>query len=548
MLCIVSLSFGNIIFSDDFTGTSINTNFWHIPTWRGNGDGTYLGQTQFRCTPSALPAVGNSNMSVTVQSFNPTGWSIFGTDLISNGPLYVGSGITITARLKVDTVKKGTVFAFFLYGPPANITNTNHDEIDFEFIGNYPNYFSTNLYGNEPLGVGHPQFTQYSGTSAITDYHTYQIVWLPNSVSWYVDGVLIRTVTSAQSPIPQGPMFLHFNAWAPDSSWPDAYSAEMSYVTSPSQNQIWSMSVDSVKVESDPQVLTRIEIDPTEVTLGAGAKQKFDASAIDQNENSIVSPLSLTWTSDNTSVARIDSTGMMTAVGPGTAKITASVGLVKSDPTTVIVPPVSVVIRSVPALGKSGKASGVVNGLGSNYKNYRVAVYINVYGAWWTKPTFASPTVPIASNGAWSANIVTGGLDSQAGEIRAYLIPVGANVPIAYGSNYLPSELDLYLNASYLRTTSVAGSVSPTLRSLVVSTRSLSMYAGGTPQQIFAEPRDTSGKAVSTGLSWASSNTSVATVDSNGLVTPIAYGRATITCSVNVNSRIRATTSVSVAR
>ena len=108
----------------------------------------------------------------------------------------------------------GIVCGIFLYAPPASTSDTLHDEIDFELLSNDPYHVWTNIYGNELLGAGHAASYSYASGSA-TDYHTYQIQWLPDRVSWYVDGTLVRTVTT-QSPIPAGPMYVHLNIWVPE--------------------------------------------------------------------------------------------------------------------------------------------------------------------------------------------------------------------------------------------------------------------------------------------------------------------------------------------
>ena len=50
---------------------------------------------------------------------------------------------------------------------------------------------------------------------------------------------------------------------------------------------------------------------------------------------------------------------------------------------------------------------------------YRVAVYLLVEGAWWTKPYFASPTTKITVNGSWTCDVTTGGIDQLATEMAA---------------------------------------------------------------------------------------------------------------------------------
>jgi hypothetical protein len=238
----------SILLSDDFTGTIVDASNWHIPTWVSPTDGTFVGQTQFRCSQNApLPAASNSNAIITLDTYNPTGLSFYGTDLISNQSFTLAQGIIITVIAKMDApIPAGIVGGIFLYAPPASTSNTLHDEIDFELLSSDPYYVHTNIYGNELLGTGHPASYPYA-TGSVTDYHTYQIEWLPDQVSWYVDGKLIRTVTT-QSPIPAGPLYVHFNMWVPGSDFAAAYNPSLYWTSSASANQTFSMSVDSVTV------------------------------------------------------------------------------------------------------------------------------------------------------------------------------------------------------------------------------------------------------------------------------------------------------------
>ena len=248
----ISASFFNagtvILLQDDFNGSIVSSGNWHIPTWVSSTDGTYVGRTQFRCTQNAsLPVAYNGNAMIDLDTYNPTGASFYGTDLISNQLFTFGQGIIVTVRAKMDTpIPGGIVCGIFLYDAPASSSNTLHDEIDFELLSNDPTRVWTNIYGNEPLGPGHSINYAYASGSA-TDYHTYQIQWLPGQVSWYIDGNLVRTVTN-QSPIPVGSMYFHLNAWVPDIDFAAAYNSGLQYTTSSSANQTFSMSVDSVTI------------------------------------------------------------------------------------------------------------------------------------------------------------------------------------------------------------------------------------------------------------------------------------------------------------
>jgi hypothetical protein len=241
-----SITLGSTLLYDNFTGNIVSSTKWHIPTWISPTDGTFVGRTQFRCTQnSSLPAAKDSNAIITVESYNPTGFSFYGTDLISNQLFYPEEGIHITVRAKMDTLTPGIVGGIFLYALKPG-SDKLHDEIDFELLTNLPDKVQTNIYSNEPLGKGNPKFVSYSSGS-ITDYHIYEIKWQPNKVSWFIDGNLVRTETKN---LPVGPMYFHLKIWVPDSDWIEAYSPNIKPTSSPSLNQIFSMSVDSVDIRS----------------------------------------------------------------------------------------------------------------------------------------------------------------------------------------------------------------------------------------------------------------------------------------------------------
>ena len=241
-----TIALAETLLYDDFSGNVVSSSKWHIPTWVSPTDGTVVGLTQFRLTQdSSLPAADNGNAIIVVESYNPTVSSFYGTDLRSNQSFALGTGIHITVRAKMNTATPGIVGGIFLYALKPGST-TYHDEIDFELLTNRPNGAQTNIYSNEKLGTGNVQFVPYASGS-ITDYHTYEIKWQPHQVSWLIDGHLVRTDTNY---VPAGPMKFHLNIWVPDPGWPAAYDPNLKPATSASSNQIFSMSVDSVHIQS----------------------------------------------------------------------------------------------------------------------------------------------------------------------------------------------------------------------------------------------------------------------------------------------------------
>lgn len=236
----------NLLLIDNFVGGQVSGNVWHIPTWVSPTDGTFIGRTQFRCSQDAsLPAIVGGNAVIAIDTFNPTGGSFYGTDLISNEIFSRGIAMSVIAKMAALT-PGGIVGGIFLYAPPSGF-GSQHDEIDFEMLSNDPYHIWTNIYGNEPLGGGNSVRVDFPFGGSIFDPHRYEIKWLDGRVSWYIDGVLVRTVTT-QSPLPAGPMYLHFNVWAPGSEFSDAYNSGLNWVNSASQNQTYSMRVDSASI------------------------------------------------------------------------------------------------------------------------------------------------------------------------------------------------------------------------------------------------------------------------------------------------------------
>lgn len=78
-----------------------------------------------------------------------------------------------------------------------------------------------------------------------------------------------------------------------------------------------------------------------------------------------------------------------------------------------------------------------------NPAQHRIASYIFAEEAdgWWTKPTFANPTVPILSDSTFVLNFTTGGIDNYCTRIITFLIPIDYSPPQAAGMPELPQSL-----------------------------------------------------------------------------------------------------------
>ncbi|HEV2436857.1 MAG TPA: glycoside hydrolase family 16 protein [Verrucomicrobiae bacterium] len=106
----------------------------------------------------------------------------------------------------------------------------------------------------------------------------------------------------------------------------------------------------------------------------------------------------------------------------------------KGHPTT------GILITNLPAYGSSDDLGGMV--LGADPTACRVAVFINVppYG-WFSKPTCALALTAIHPDGSWSADITTGGADTNATRIAALLVSTNYDHPCVLGEPFLPTNI-----------------------------------------------------------------------------------------------------------
>jgi uncharacterized protein YjdB len=250
---------------------------------------------------------------------------------------------------------------------------------------------------------------------------------------------------------------------------------------------------------------TEPSCDPTDVSVGPATRtfsfvgETFQFSAEARRG---VTPLSCvnsySWTSSNTTVATVSSTGLVTAVANGTASISATGG------------------------GATGKADITVT---------QVAASVQI-----TKPkdTFAAIgeviqlTAKALDNGGhevtgkaftWSASDTTIVAVDNTGKATA--VKIGSATITATTSG---ASGDIKATAALTVTVQVA--------KLVVTPTPVALAVGET-LTLAASALDAGGHPVSgVTVSWESSNTSVATVDASGVVTAVAPGQVTMTAVV----------------
>ena len=109
----------------------------------------------------------------------------------------------------------GLVTGFFTY--IGAFYEQPHDEIDIEFVVKSPHEVQLNAFTDGTSMGMVPYPVDFDTTK---NYALYSFTWRPDSISWYINGDLIYTVTSADFPIPQTPGILIGNLFkGREQSW-----------------------------------------------------------------------------------------------------------------------------------------------------------------------------------------------------------------------------------------------------------------------------------------------------------------------------------------
>lgn len=231
----------------------------------------------------------------------------------------------------------------------------------------------------------------------------------------------------------------------------------------------------------------RITVSPTSHTMHVGDKTTLTATVWPSSSGTG----GLAWTSSNSSVATVDSDGKVTAVGLGTAQITASHSG-QSASCTITVTPIEVTSitldRTTLNLGVAKTKTLVATIMPSNATDKTVT---------WTTSDASVATVT-------SAGVVRG-------------VAYGTATITATSSNGLTATCKVNVVP-----TPVEGvSLNKTSTTLAI--------INGTGQTEQLTATITPSDAVNKNVTWTSSNPAVATVSSTGLVTAVAKGTTTIT-------------------
>jgi uncharacterized protein YjdB len=353
----------------------------------------------------------------------------------------------------------------------------------------------------------------------------------------------------------------------------------------------WALKVKEVQVYNTASVaVTGVTVSPASASINVGATTSLTATIAPSNATN----QAVTWSSSNTAIATVNSTGVVTAVAAGSATITVttqdgaktatSAITVTAASSNIATSGTGAIWQNIPAATSTSDASKVASA-GINNANLTTDVVLadvsainnwQAAGVTWATAQngitslkfYNGLTTNIAQdNGIFAAGIkvqsssdgtiwtdVTGWAIapaypySLAASNQIYVFSGAALNNVKglrvvgqlrlstneYGTSWALKVKEVEVVAGPVTIVSVTGvSVSPTSSSVNVGS-TLALTATVAPTN-----------ATNTTVTWSSSNTAIATINTSGVVTGVAAGNATITVST-VDGNKTATSAISV--
>jgi beta-glucanase (GH16 family) len=212
-----------LVWSDEFDGTSVDTSKWVYDVGTGQGG---WGNSQLEYDTAGLNAsVSGGNLIIEARSESYGGRSYTSTRMKTKGKHDFTYG-KLEARIKIPSTK-GIWPAFWMM-PTDNEYGgwAASGEIDImESINQAVKVYGTIHYGGA-WPANHSSGGSYTGVPDFsTDFHVYAIEWEPTRIRWYVDGNLYSTKTSWYStgwlyPAPFDKRFYFLLNVAVGGTWP----------------------------------------------------------------------------------------------------------------------------------------------------------------------------------------------------------------------------------------------------------------------------------------------------------------------------------------
>jgi Bacterial Ig-like domain (group 2) len=241
--------------------------------------------------------------------------------------------------------------------------------------------------------------------------------------------------------------------------------------------------------------LVSIAVTPANPSLPKGETQQFTATGTFADKSTENVTNAVIWTSSNTAVATVSTSGLGGGVAVGGTTITASSGSISGSTELTVAAPALESIAVTPAnssLAQNGTLQFTATGTYSDGSTQNVTSSVT-----WVSTNTAAATINT----------------------------VGLGTGVAPGSTTITATSGVSSGSTGL-------TVTPVLVSIAVTPANASIPEGGTLQfTATGTYSDNSTKNVTNSVTWSSTNTAAATINSSGLGTGVAPGSTTITAT-----------------
>ena len=198
----------NLVFDDEFNGAALDTTIWQ-PNWFGSSDTALTGpinSNELQCYDPAQVSVSGGSLRLTsiASSCNPGGGTYAYRSGIARERLYPWAYGYFESRMFIPAASAGVIAnwpAFWMNGQ-----NWPTDgEIDI--MEGISGQNSTTFHNAANASAGYTLV----GSGDNTGWHVFAVWWQPTFIKWYIDGILVHTLTNPPIAITGAPMELIFN-------------------------------------------------------------------------------------------------------------------------------------------------------------------------------------------------------------------------------------------------------------------------------------------------------------------------------------------------
>ncbi|MGG1314598.1 MULTISPECIES: RICIN domain-containing protein [Cohnella] len=177
----------NLVWSDEFNGSSIDTNNWTFEIGTGSG-GWGNNELEYYTNRPENARIENGNLVIEARKESYGGMNYTSARLKTQGKKSFKYG-RIEARIKLPK-GQGLWPAFWTLGADIGTVGwPKSGEIDImEHVNNENN---THGYIHWDAN-GHASYGGPSHTIDVTQYHVYSIEWTPSAIKWFIDGVQFK--------------------------------------------------------------------------------------------------------------------------------------------------------------------------------------------------------------------------------------------------------------------------------------------------------------------------------------------------------------------